>query len=110
LLLAFALALRVWKLTDKNIGLDESTSWYLATGSVSHLVSWTAADVHPPLYYLLLKVWLWVFGDSLVALRSLSVISSVIARRDLVPVGGPRRSPIACPRPIIQRQNGVARR
>ena len=79
LLLAFALLLRVWKLTDKNIGLDESTSWYLANGSVSHLISWTADDVHPPLYYLLLKVWLWIFGDSLVALRSLSVVSSLIA-------------------------------
>ena len=79
LLLALALALRVWKLSDKNLRLDESTSWYLATGSVSHLVAWTAADVHPPLYYLLLKVWLWIFGDSLAALRSLSVISSMIA-------------------------------
>jgi uncharacterized membrane protein len=79
LLLAFALALRVWKITDKNIGLDESTSWYLANSSVSHLVSWTAHDVHPPLYYLLLKVWLSIFGDSLVALRGLSVLSSLIA-------------------------------
>ena len=79
LLLVFALALRVWRLSAKNLGLDESTSWYLATGSVSHLVAWTADDVHPPLYYLLLKAWLWVFGDSLAALRSLSVISSMLA-------------------------------
>ena len=79
LVLALALALRVWKLGDKNIGLDESTSWYLAKSSVSGLVAWTAADMHPPLYYLLLKVWVWIFGDSLVALRGLSVISSLIA-------------------------------
>ena len=79
LLLALALALRVWKLSHKNLGLDESFSWHLATSSVSRLISWTAADVHPPLYYLLLKAWLWIFGDSLAALRSLSVISSVIA-------------------------------
>jgi hypothetical protein len=31
LLLTLALTLRVWKLTDKNPGLDESTSWHLAT-------------------------------------------------------------------------------
>lgn len=79
LLLALALVLRACRLGYKNLGLDESTSWYLATSSVSHLVAWTAADVHPPLYYLLLKVWLWIFGDSLAALRSLSVLSSLIA-------------------------------
>jgi mannosyltransferase len=76
---ALALALRVWKLSDKNLGLDESISWNLTTRSVSRLIAWTAADVHPPLYYLLLKGWLWIFGDSLAALRSLSVISSLIA-------------------------------
>jgi uncharacterized membrane protein len=79
LLLAFALGLRVWKISDKNLGLDESTSWSLATSPVSHLISWTAADVHPPLYYLLLKVWLSIFGDSLAALRSLSVVTSLLA-------------------------------
>lgn len=79
LLLALALVLRVWRLSYKNLGLDESTSWYLATSPVSHLVAWTADDVHPPLYYLLLKVWLWIFGDSLAALRGLSVLSSLIA-------------------------------
>src|SRR5690242_9698411 len=79
LLLAFALVLRLWKISDKNLGLDESTSWSLATSPVSHLVSWTAADVHPPLYYLLLKVWLSIFGDSLAAMRSLSVGASLIA-------------------------------
>jgi mannosyltransferase len=79
LLLAFALALRVWKLTDKNLGLDESTSWHVASSPFADVLAWTADDNHPPLYFLLLKVWLWIFGDSLAALRSLSVISSVIA-------------------------------
>ncbi|MGE2835571.1 glycosyltransferase family 39 protein [Mycobacterium sp. SMC-4] len=79
LLLGCALALRMWRISDKNLGLDESTSWFLATGSVPHLLAWTANDVHPPLYYLLLKVWLWCFGDSLTALRTLSVTGSVVA-------------------------------
>jgi hypothetical protein len=69
----------VWKLSYKNMGHDESMSWNLARISVSRLVRWTAADVHPPLYYLLLKGWVWIFGDSMAALRSLSVISSLVA-------------------------------
>ena len=79
LLFALALALRVWKITDKNLWLDESTSWSLATGSVAHLVAWTAADIHPPLYYLLLKGWIGIEGDSLAGLRSLSVVASLVA-------------------------------
>jgi hypothetical protein len=79
LILALALALRVWKIADKNLWLDESTSWALATGSLKSLIAWTAADIHPPLYYLLLKGWILIAGDSLAGLRSLSVVSSLVA-------------------------------
>ena len=34
---------------------------------------------HPPLYYVLAKVWVNVWGDSVLALRTLSVIFSVLA-------------------------------
>lgn len=79
LLLALAVAARVWLIADKNLWLDESVSWQFATGSLSDLIHGTAADIHPPLYYILLRGWVAVFGDSLVALRSLSVVFGVAA-------------------------------
>lgn len=36
-------------------------------------------DVHPPLYYLLLHGWMELFGDSILAVRSLSVVFGVMA-------------------------------
>lgn len=78
-LLALAVALRLWLIADKNLWLDESISWQFATGSVADLIHGTAADIHPPLYYLLLKVWIVIAGDSLIGLRSLSVVFGVAA-------------------------------
>ena len=37
----------------------------------------TALDIHPPLYYWLLKIWVMVFGNSEAALRSLSAVLGV---------------------------------
>ncbi len=39
----------------------------------------TRGDEYPPLYYLLLKAWVWLAGDSLAAMRALSVLCSVLA-------------------------------
>jgi 4-amino-4-deoxy-L-arabinose transferase-like glycosyltransferase len=79
LLLGLAAALRVWKIGDKNLWLDESLSWESATSSVRQLIWNSATDIHPPLYYLSLKLWIWMWGDSLAAMRSLSAIASVVA-------------------------------
>lgn len=79
LVLAVALALQAWRLDAKNLWLDECASWDMATQSVTHLIASTAADIHPPLYYLLLKGWIWWLGDSPIGLRSLSVLSSLLS-------------------------------
>ena len=79
LILALALGMRVWTLGEKNLWLDESSSWEIATSSVTQLVTVTAEDPHPPLYFLALKGWIAIFGDSVIALRSLSVASGLLA-------------------------------
>lgn len=35
-------------------------------------------DVHPPLYYIVLRFWAYLFGDALVSLRSLSILFGVL--------------------------------
>ena len=60
--------------------LDEAWSWSQATMSAGTLIRSTAAgDIHPPLYYVLLKAWTAVFGESPSGLRSLSVVASLLA-------------------------------
>jgi len=54
------------------VWFDEGYSLLLAKSSFSELLSLTAVDAHPPLYYLLLKIWGGVFGFSEFAIRSLS--------------------------------------
>lgn len=67
------IAVRSYHLTARSIWFDEAFTWRLSQFPVTELTARTAADAHPPAYYLLLKSWTWVFGSSLLALRSLSV-------------------------------------
>ena len=54
---------------------------------LAELLERTAADVHPPLYYLLLKAWTAAFGDSPLAMRSMRAlfgVLTILAAYDLV--------------------------
>lgn len=59
---------------NQSVWFDEGYSIMVAQQSVSEVLSLTAVDAHPPLYYLLLKVWMVLFGSSELALRSSSVL------------------------------------
>lgn len=69
-----ALFLRSDRLALLPLRADEAFSWRLTTYSVPELLRRMPGDAHPPLYYLLLKGWATLFGDSSFALRSLSVV------------------------------------
>jgi uncharacterized membrane protein len=56
---------------------DESFSDLMASRNIVELLRLTAADFNPPLYYLVLKLWMTVFGHHEIALRSLSLIFAV---------------------------------
>ncbi len=59
----------------QSIWFDEGYSILLAKSDFSQLMALTAVDAHPPLYYILLKLWGSVFGFSEFALRSLSAVA-----------------------------------
>lgn len=67
-------AISLWIGLRQSVWFDESYSIELAKAPVDKLIHMTATDVHPPFYYLLLKVWGNAFGWNEVALRSLSVL------------------------------------
>lgn len=58
---------------------DEAYTSYLIRGDFSDIINLTAKDVHPPLFYLLLKIWSFIFGTSAIALRFMSVFFGCIA-------------------------------
>jgi len=77
--LILAAGVRCYGLDAPILSHDESFSWRLTQYSASELWKRTAADVHPPLYYLCLKAWSEIFGESLWSLRGLSVLFGVLA-------------------------------
>lgn len=77
-IIALGVAVRSYRLTERSLWFDESFSWRLVQFSWPEVVSRTAADVHPPLYYFVLKIWTDVLGDSALALRSLSLVFAAL--------------------------------
>ncbi len=61
----------------QSVWFDEAYSIIVAKRPLMEIFSLSAVDVHPPVYYLLLKGWAGVFGWSELALRSFSVFALV---------------------------------
>lgn len=74
------LLLKIYPL-NQSFWLDEATSVVKATTlSFKDLIfTFAPGDFHPPLYYLLLKVWISVFGNSEVEVRLLSVFFGLLS-------------------------------
>jgi len=62
-----------------SIWFDEAFGAYLIRFDFFEIAKYTAADVHPPLYYWLLKMWSLLFGNSELALRSMSVMFGALS-------------------------------
>ena len=76
--------LRLQKLSFQPLWGDEGWSFYFAAQSLPQLLALTAVDIHPPLYYALLKVWLFIAGSGPEPARFLSVVFGTA----LIPVAG----------------------
>jgi 4-amino-4-deoxy-L-arabinose transferase-like glycosyltransferase len=76
-LLAFGL--RLARLGFQPLWWDEGWSVYFAAADIPTLLERTAVDIHPPLYYLLLRAWSEVVGWGVPSLRLLSVLIGTAA-------------------------------
>lgn len=72
------LAVSLFTITKSSVWFDEAFGAYLIRFDFWDIARYTAADVHPPLYYWLLKLWSLLFGNSELALRSMSVLFGCI--------------------------------
>jgi 4-amino-4-deoxy-L-arabinose transferase-like glycosyltransferase len=71
-LLAFGL--RLHQVDFQPLWGDEGWSFYFASMSLGEIIQFTAEDIHPPLYYVVLGGWLRVIGSSPEMARFLSVL------------------------------------
>lgn len=80
LLIVFSAYLRFKKLTYQSLWLDELYSINLTTrSSILKIINYCMArDVHPPFYYLSLKIWENIFGVNEYSVRFLSAVFGVL--------------------------------
>lgn len=68
------LALRAYQLSARSLWFDEAFAWRIIEFPFVEMIQRVGRDNHPPLYFILLQSWSIVFGESTLALRSLSVL------------------------------------
>ena len=74
---AVAVAARLPHLSDRSIWYDEASSWQTARYDWPDFWRSIRLNVHLPPYYVLLRGWMTLFGESAAALRGLSVALGV---------------------------------
>lgn len=76
LVLLLAALLRIYNITQQSIWFDEAFAWNIVIQP--DMYPRIAADTHPPLYYILLRGWMTLTGDSPLALRYLSALIGMV--------------------------------
>ncbi len=86
-LLLVAVALRGFRLADADIWWDEALAVWATRQGLAEATRWTAGDVHPPLFFWSLRLWLRLVGDSPFALRLVVVFTGVVLTALAWPLG-----------------------
>lgn len=76
-ILLLAAGLRFYQLDAQSFWNDEGNSARLSERSVKLIIEGTASDIHPPLYYLMLRAWREFAGDGEFGLRALSAFAGI---------------------------------
>ncbi|MGO8750282.1 MAG: glycosyltransferase family 39 protein [Thermoguttaceae bacterium] len=79
IIVAGGVGLRMYGLYGRSMWFDEGFSWRTIQFPFLEMIERTGRDNHPPLYYILLRLWTAAFGESLVALRSMNLAVSALA-------------------------------
>lgn len=77
LILLVGTVLRFYHNTDISLWHDEAFSALLIKYPWGEMFYRIGLDVHPPAYYIFLRLWHYIFGDSLLSLRGFTVFFSV---------------------------------
>ncbi len=78
LIVLAGLSLRIYHNLDISLWHDEAFSALMIRYSWGEMIRRLALDVHPPMYYMVLKLWHYAFGDGLGSLRGFSIFFGVL--------------------------------
>jgi uncharacterized membrane protein len=76
--LVVCVALRFVALGSQSLWADELFSVFWSKGGAHYVLSHAASETNPPLYYLVLGLWMRLCGDSEAAVRLLSACVSAV--------------------------------
>lgn len=77
-ILVISVAMTFFNISADALWYDESYSVATVTHSLGDIIPLVSADVHPPLYYILLRIAVVIFGNSLAVIRGLSALASIV--------------------------------
>lgn len=77
IIIGVACLVYVTGIAHESLWFDEAFSYKMASHSPGEILGLMTADNHPPLYYLLLSLVMSIFGNSVWALRLLSVLGAI---------------------------------
>ncbi len=86
-LLAVAAGGRLWIARGTHLWFDELYTLEVARRPLPELLHIVAADIHPPLHFLLVAAWRALGGEGDLWIRSLSILTGVAGVALLVPAG-----------------------
>jgi mannosyltransferase len=101
--------LRAFQAGTRNLSYDDAFAVFLAEKNLPTIVSGTAADTMPPLYYFVLHFWMLLTGREVVALRYLSLgigllliaLAYAVGRRLCGPTGGTLAALVSAFSPVL---------
>jgi len=76
--LVLGLVLRLYHTFDVSLWHDEAFSALMIRYGWGEMFRRLALDVHPPMYYIFLKFWHAVFGDTIASLRGFSLLFGML--------------------------------
>ena len=79
LILAAGSFLRIYSLGSESLALDEFHSLETSAESLGSIIIGRPLVTNPPLYFVCLRIWVELFGNSDTALRSLSVVFGILS-------------------------------
>ncbi|MBN1871813.1 MAG: glycosyltransferase family 39 protein [Candidatus Omnitrophica bacterium] len=81
------LFLRLYHLGSESLWTDEGIAIHTAESGINEIIKERASFFHGPLYYILLRYWIGIFGNTEYSIRFLSAIFGVLAILIIYKVG-----------------------
>lgn len=79
LLMVVGALLRFWSIDTRGLWLDEAVTIMHARSTLADVVATVASGVHPPLFHILMSLWIRVFGSAETAVRSFAAVWGLLS-------------------------------